>query len=152
MTLAISSTAFDDGGAIPRQYSCMGAGISPPLSWSGAPAATQSMALVLDDPDAPGGTFVHWVIYNIPASSAGLAEAVPGDARLADGTLQGMNSARRTGYSPPCPPSGTHHYFFKLYAVDTMLSLGAGAGKQELLKAMQGHIVAQGELMGTFTR
>ena len=152
MTLVISSTAFADGQSIPRQYSCMGPGISPPLSWSEAPAATQSMALVLDDPDAPAGTFVHWVIYNIPASSAGLPEALPADEQLADGTLQGTNSARRTGYSPPCPPSGTHHYFFKLYAVDTMLTLGAGAGKQELLKAMQGHIVAQGELMGTFTR
>ncbi len=152
MTLAISSAAFEDGGAIPRQYSCIGEGISPPLSWSGAPAATQSMALVLDDPDAPAGTFVHWVIYNMPASSAGLPEAVPGDARLADGTMQGTNSAGRAGYSAPCPPAGTHHYFFKLYAVDTVLNLKPGAGKQELLKAMQGHIVAQGELMGTFTR
>ena len=99
----------------------------------------------------PSGTFVHWVIYNIPGTSAGLAEAMPKDANLADGTTQGLNSSRRTGYTSPCPPGGTHRYFFKLYALDSLLNL-ASASKDELLQAMQGHILAQGELMGTYTR
>lgn len=106
----------------------------------------------MDDPDAPFGTFVHWVIYNIPASSRGLPEAIPAGAKLADGTQQGNNGAGGTGYTGPCPPSGTHRYFFKLYVLDAALSLSSGAGKDELLKAMQGHILAQGELMGTFSK
>lgn len=106
----------------------------------------------MDDPDAPFGTFVHWVIYNIPASSRGLPEAVVANGQLADGTLQGNNGAGRVGYMGPCPPSGTHRYFFKLYALDNDLSLSSGAGKDQLLNAMQGHILAQGELMGTFSK
>lgn len=106
----------------------------------------------MDDPDAPIGTFVHWVIYNIPASNRGLPEAVPANAKLADGTQQGNNGTGRAGYTGPCPPSGTHRYFFKLYALDTVLSLASGADKDQLLKAMQGHILAQGELMGTFSK
>ena len=151
MTLLISSIAFEQGQPIPATYSCDGQGISPPLTWSGAPPETRSFGLIMDDPDAPSGTYVHWVIYNIPAASAGLAEATPKDARLADGTSQGLNSARRTGYSGPCPPGGTHRYFFKLYALDKMLD-ASGPGKDQLLIAMQGHILAQGELMGTYSR
>ncbi len=151
MTLELVSTAFVHGQAIPATYSCDGKGISPPLAWSVAPAGSKSFALIMDDPDAPMGTFVHWVIYNLPASSMGLPEGMPKDAQLADGSTQGLNSARRAGYTPPCPPGGTHRYFFRLYALDTTLTLAA-AGKEELLQAMQGHILAQGELMGTYTR
>jgi hypothetical protein len=152
MTLSLSSPAFASGQPIPTQYSCKGKGISPPLAWSGAPTGTRSFALIVDDPDAPAGTFVHWVIYNIPASSNGLPESVSGAATLPSGNLEGSNSMRRTGYSAPCPPSGTHRYFFKLYALDAVLSLASGANKEALLKAMQGHIVAQGELMGTVSK
>jgi len=151
MTISITSTAFAQGQPIPPIYSCDGKGSSPPLGWSGAPAGTSSFALIMDDPDAPMGTFVHWVIYNIPASTTGLPEALSKDAALADGSQQGPNSTRRPGYTGPCPPSGTHRYFFKLYALDTLLDV-SDAGKDQLLKAMQGHVLAQGELMGTFSR
>lgn len=150
MTLNISSAAFTAGQGIPSQYTCKGKGISPPLAWTGAPAGAKSMALIMDDPDAPMGTFVHWVVYNLPASSGGLPEAVPAGTKLADGTMQGSNSAGKTGYTGPCPPLGTHRYFFKLYALDVVLELGPGANKEQLLKAMEGHTLSQGELMGTF--
>lgn len=152
MTLSLSSTAFAAGAFIPAVYSCTGRSISPPLIWSNAPTGTKSFALIMDDPDAPIGTFVHWVIYNIPASSKGLPEAVPANGQLADGSVQGSNGAGRAGYTGPCPPSGTHRYFFKLYALDIVLSLSSRASKDQLLKAMQGHILAQGELMGTFSK
>jgi Raf kinase inhibitor-like YbhB/YbcL family protein len=152
MSISLSSTAFAAGTSIPAAYSCTGRSISPPLAWSDPPSGTKSFALIMDDPDAPFGTFVHWVIYNIPASSRGLPEAVVANGQLADGTLQGNNGAGRVGYMGPCPPSGTHRYFFKLYALDNDLSLSSGAGKDQLLNAMQGHILAQGELMGTFSK
>jgi hypothetical protein len=152
MTLSVSSPAFAPGQAIPIQYSCKGPGVSPPLAWSGAPGGTKSFAVIMDDPDAPMGTFVHWVIYNIPPGSSGLPEGVPTSVKLDDGTLQGSSSAGRTGYMGPCPPSGTHRYFFRLYALDAVLDQASGAGKEQVLKAMQGHILAQGELMGTFKK
>jgi hypothetical protein len=152
MTLSISSSAFAAGAAIPAVYTCRGKGISPPIAWSGAPETARSLALIMDDPDAPAGTFVHWVIYNLPATATGLPESVPGAATLPDGSLQGSNSARRTGYTAPCPPSGTHRYFFKVYALDSVLELASGANKEALLKAMQGHILTRGELMGTVTK
>jgi len=151
MTITLKSTAFADGKPIPDQYSCWGEGISPPLEWSEAPAGTKSFALIVDDPDAPSGTYVHWIIYNIPASSTGLPEAVAPEAQLQDGSLQGMNSSRRTGFTSPCPPSGTHRYYFKLHALDTALDLASGATKDQLLKAIQGHVLAEGQLMGTVT-
>jgi hypothetical protein len=151
MTLAITSTAFSQGQPIPADYSCDGKGKSPPLAWSGAPQGTRSFALIMDDPDAPMGTFVHWVIYGIPASSSGLPEAVSKEAKLADGSIQGPSTMGRAGYTPPCPPGGTHRYFFKLYVLDVAID-AAGLGKDQLLTAMQGHILAQGELMGTYTR
>ena len=151
MALVLTSSQFTQGQAIPAIYSCDGKRISPPLAWTGAPAGTNSFALIMDDPDAPSGTFVHWVIYNIPAASAGLREGMPGDALLPDGTVQGLNSARRAGYTPPCPPGGTHRYFFKLYAFDAIFKL-PDASKDQLLTAMQSHILAQAELMGTFSR
>ena len=152
MSISLSSTAFAAGASIPADYSCKGRSVSPPLAWSNAPAGTGSFALIVDDPDAPLGTFIHWVIYNIPASSRGLPEAVPTNGQSADGTRQGNNGAGRVGYTGPCPPSGTHRYFFKLYALDKVLDLSSGADKDQLLKAMQGHILAQGELMGTFSK
>lgn len=152
MTLSISSAAFASGQSIPAKYSCIGRNISPDLAWTNAPAAAKSFALIVDDPDAPAGTWVHWVLFNIPVSTNRLAEAVAPGAQLADGSLQGKNSSGNLGYDGPCPPSGTHRYFFKLYALDTVLNLSSGAGKEQLLKAMQGHILAQGELMGTFSR
>ncbi len=152
MSLTISSAAFASGQSIPSKYSCVGREVSPPLTWSGAPANTKSFALIVDDPDAPGGTWVHWVMYNIPAATNSLPEAVQAGGQLSDGSLQGKNSYGNLGYNGPCPPSGTHRYFFKLYALDAMLSLSSGASKQQLLSAMQGHILAQGELMGTFSK
>jgi Raf kinase inhibitor-like YbhB/YbcL family protein len=152
MSISLSSPAFSAGASIPVIYTCKGQSISPPLSWNNSPANTTTFALIMDDPDAPMGTFVHWVIFNIPPSSHGLPEAVPSKGQLADGTLQGNNGAGQTGYTGPCPPSGTHRYFFKLYALDNVLSLSSGADKDQLLKVMQGHILAQGELMGTFSK
>ena len=152
MAIKITSAAFEEGGMIPRQYSCDGADVSPPLSWTGAPAETQSVALISDDPDAPMGTWVHWIIYNLPASTSELHEAVPPEKDLKNGARQGRNDFRKIGYGGPCPPGGTHRYYFKLYALDTALSLPAGATKTELLKAMEGHILAQGQIMGRYKR
>ncbi len=151
MALTLSSSAFAAGQPIPADNSCKGRNISPALSWTGAPANTASFALILDDPDAPSGTFVHWVLYNIPAVSKGLAPAVPPQPTFDDGAAQGTNSGNRRYYEGPCPPSGTHRYFFKLYALDIRLDLAPGANAAQVTKAMQGHILAQAELMGTFT-
>ncbi len=152
MPFKLTSTAFSQGDPIPPLYTCTGDNISPPLIWSGTPAGTQSFALILDDPDAPGGTFTHWVLYNIPASSGGLAQDVRASAQLPDGSLQGKNSAARNGYTGPCPPSGTHRYFFKLYALDGRLDLPSGASAGQLQQAMQGHVLANAELMGTYKK
>jgi Raf kinase inhibitor-like YbhB/YbcL family protein len=151
MTLAITSTAFAQGQPIPAIYSCDGRNTSPPLAWSGVPSGTKSFALIMDDPDAPMGTYVHWVIYNIPSAATGLPEATAKDAKLPDGSVQGPNSSGRTGYAGPCPPGGTHRYFFKLFALDVTLDIPR-AGKDDLLKVIQDHILAQGELMGTYSR
>jgi len=152
MAFQITSHAFEDGGAIPVRHSCHGEDVSPPLAWTGAPAGTRSLALICDDPDAPVGTWVHWVVYNIPASTTTLPEGIAPDAELSDGSQHGNNSWGRLGYGGPCPPSGTHRYFFKLYALDATLQLAAGSDKKALLKAMEGHILDQAELMGTFTK
>ncbi len=152
MALKLTSSAFGPGQPIPPDYSCRGRSISPALAWSGAPAGTASFALIVNDPDAPMGTYVHWVIYNIPSTSAGLREDVAPQPTLPDGTTQGRNSANHRYYDGPCPPSGTHRYFFKLYALDAKLDLPSGATADQLAKAMQGHILAQAELMGTFSK
>ncbi|NOY98742.1 MAG: YbhB/YbcL family Raf kinase inhibitor-like protein [Chloroflexi bacterium] len=152
MPFELTSSAFAPGESIPEVYSCDGDDISPPLAWGDPPEGTQSFALITDDPDAPGGTWVHWVLYNIPAGARSLPENIPLDPQLADGSLQGKNSWHRLGYGGPCPPSGTHRYFFKLYALDASPGLTAGAAKEELLQAMDGHILAQAELMGTYSR
>lgn len=152
MSFELKSAAFAAGAVIPRKYTCDGQDISPPLQWSDPPAAAGSFALVCDDPDAPAGTWIHWVIYNIPAAAHALPERVVNDAALPDGSRQGRNSWGNTGYGGPCPPRGQHRYYFKLYALDKMLDLASGAGRDQLLKAMQGHIVAQAELMGVYSR
>jgi hypothetical protein len=152
MNLKIYSSAFEDGGMIPSKYTCDGADISPPLAWSGLPEGTKSIAIINDDPDAPMGTWVHWVIYNIPPTAQGLAEDIKRVEKLPDGTLQGKNSWGRIGYGGPCPPGGTHRYFFKIYALDKMLNLKPGATKEELLTAMKGHILAQAQFYGKYSR
>jgi Raf kinase inhibitor-like YbhB/YbcL family protein len=156
MPLTISSTAFPDGGEIPRPYTCDGADRSPPLGWGGVPAGTRSFALIVDDPDAPDPkaprmTWVHWVLYDIPADASGLAEGVkPGD--LPKGTREGSNDWKRTGYGGPCPPVGRHRYFHKLYALDVTLGDLGRATKAKLEAAMQRHILAQAVLVGTYQR
>ncbi len=153
MTIQLVSSAFTEGSPIPVKYTCDGRDVSPPLKWSGAPQNAKSFALIADDPDAPVGTWVHWVLYNLPATAAELPEGVPTTDTLSSGAVQGRNDFRRIGYGGPCPPRGSpHRYFFKIYALDTMLSLKPGATKQELLKVMQGHILAEGQLMGRYSR
>jgi Raf kinase inhibitor-like YbhB/YbcL family protein len=152
MSFELTSTAFGAGDPIPRKYTCDGEDTSPPLQWSDPPQGTQSFAVIADDPDAPMGTWVHWVLYNLPASIRALPEGVPLDANLPDGSRHGQNGWRRLGYGGPCPPGGTHRYFFKLYALDVQLDLAAGASKEELLQAMEGHILATTETMGLYTR
>ncbi|MCK4357577.1 MAG: YbhB/YbcL family Raf kinase inhibitor-like protein [Candidatus Cloacimonetes bacterium] len=146
MVTKIASTAFAEGEMIPRKYTCDGDDISPPLQISDVPENTKSLALIMDDPDAPVGVWDHWIVFNIPASISQISEG-----EEPQGT-PGKNSWGRTGYGGPCPPSGTHRYFFKLYALDTMLDLEPGASKKKVLKAMEGHILAQGELMGKYKR
>jgi len=152
MEIKLTSTAFKEGEAIPRQYTCDGIDISPPLEWTGVPKSAKTIALIADDPDAPSGRFVHWVLYNLPAENIGLVENVPATDNVKGGGLQGKNGFEKIGYGGPCPPSGTHRYFFKIYALDNELPLKAGATKAEVEKAMQGHIVAQGQLMGRYSR
>jgi Raf kinase inhibitor-like YbhB/YbcL family protein len=150
--MEIRSPAFAHGALIPSKFTCDGADASPPLSISGSPAGTKSLALIADDPDAPLGTWVHWVVWNIPAGAKSLQEGVPGKETLPDGARQGTTDFRRVGYGGPCPPSGTHRYFFKLYALDTTLDLRATATKRDLEKAMEGHVLAKAELMGKYSR
>ena len=151
--ISISSDAFKTGTSLPVEYTCDGEDRSPALSWDTVPAGTQSIALIVDDPDAPGKTWVHWVIYNIPADSSGLPPSVPKNKTLDDGSLQGKNDFGRIGYNGPCPPPGNpHRYFFKVYALDTALSLKSGATKSQLEAAMSGHILAQGSMIGKYAR
>ena len=154
MNPTLSSSAFAHQGAIPGKYTCEGADLSPPLSWSGLPPGTRSLALIVDDPDAPDPaapkmTWVHWVIYNLPPTATGLPE---GASALPAGTLQGMNDWHRTGYGGPCPPIGRHRYFHKLYALDTVLPDLRRPTKAVLEKAMKGHILGQAELVGTYQK
>ena len=148
----LTSSAFSYGQPIPAKYSCKGENVSPPLAWDEPPAGTKSLALIVDDPDAPMGTWVHWVLFNVPTEARGLPEGMQTKPTLADGSVQGVTSSRSTGYHGPCPPSGTHRYFFKLYALDTTLSLSSNADKKAVLAAMEGHILAQAGLMGTFSK
>lgn len=143
--LSIKSPVFENGKPIPRKYSCDGNDINPPITFDGTPKETKSLVLIVDDPDAPMGTFDHWVAWNIPPSTTKIGEnTVPG--------TEGLNSARQNRYIGPCPPSGTHRYFFKVYALDTELKLGTNSDKKDVERAMQGHVIAKGELMGTYRR
>ncbi|MFQ5532982.1 MAG: YbhB/YbcL family Raf kinase inhibitor-like protein, partial [Candidatus Methylomirabilales bacterium] len=148
--MQMTSQAFEAGGMIPAKYTCDGPDVSVPLRWTDPPAGTQSFALIADDPDAPVGTWVHWVVWNIPASASGLDENLPKTASLPNGAKQGTTDFRRIGYGGPCPPSGTHRYFFKLYALDTTLDLPSSTTKRDLEQAIEGHILAQAELMGRY--
>ena len=150
--MELKSSVFEAGGMIPKKYTCDGPDVSPPLSWSDVPVGTKSLALIADDPDAPMGTWVHWVAWNIPANARALEEDVPKRDTLPNGMKQGTTDFRRIGYGGPCPPSGTHRYLFKLYALDTTLNLPPGTTKKDLEKAMQGHVLAQTELMGKYAR
>ena len=137
---------------IPRKHTCDGDDVSPPLAWTGIPEGAKTIALIGDDPDAPMGTWVHWVLFNLPANIMQLAEAVPPNKELLSGAKQGRNDFRRIGYGGPCPPGGTHRYYFKLYALDSALNLPPGASKADVVKAMQGHVLAEGQLMGKYKR
>jgi Raf kinase inhibitor-like YbhB/YbcL family protein len=150
--MKLTSPAFTEGGMIPAQYTCNGADISPPLAWEEVPEDAKSLALIVDDPDAPVGTWVHWVLYNLPASTRELKENITKTKILPDGAMQGTNDFRKIGYNGPCPPGGTHRYFFKLYALDEMVDLNPGARKKDLVDAMKGHILAECQLMGKFSR
>jgi len=154
MSLQLTSDAFANGQSIPVKYSCIGKNISPALAWTEPPAGAQAFALIVDDPDAPGRTWVHWVLFNIPADMRGLQEDLPITGKNVDpnAIYVGNNSSCNPSYQGPCPPSGTHRYYFKLYALDTTINLLPGATKDQLLKAIDGHILAQVELMGTFSK
>ncbi len=153
MAFAIITTAWQSGGPIPVKHTCDGANHSPPLSWSHAPRGTKSLALVVDDPDAPMDTWVHWVLYDIPAARSELPEGVPPLERVAGVGFQGVNDFKKVGYGGPCPPRGAaHRYFFKLYAVDLALELKPRLTKEVLVQAMKGHVLGQAEVMGTYAR
>jgi Raf kinase inhibitor-like YbhB/YbcL family protein len=153
MTVQVTSSAFAEGQPIPAKYTCDGEDISPPLKWGSIPQGAKSLALICDDPDAPAGTWVHWVLYDLPATVAELPERVPMTETIPNGGKQGINDFKRVGYGGPCPPrGGPHRYFFKLYALDAELQLKAKATKKELVRAMEGHILAEGQLMGTYKR
>ena len=156
MGLTITSSVFAEGGEIPTEYTCQGEDMSPALSWFSIPDGTRSLALIVDDPDAPDPsapkmTYVHWVLYNIPTSASGLSEAVESGS-LPFGTLEGLNDWNRTGYGGPCPPIGRHRYFHKLYALDTVLPDLGNPTKAELLAAMEGHVLEEAVLMGTYIK
>ena len=156
MTIKITSTAFQHGGPIPAKYTCEGQDISPPLAWSGVPATAKSIALIVDDPDAPDPAkpqrvYVHWVVYNIPTSATSFPESAS-KSGLPKGAVQGKNDSGKAEYRGPCPPIGRHRYFFKLYALDTLLTALSSPSKADLEKAMKGHVVESGELMGTYQK
>ena len=151
--LEFKSAAFQHESSIPKRYTCDGENLSPALSWTDPPAGAQTYALIMDDPDAPAGTFVHWVVYNLPATAHLLPEGVRGNDTLPSGALQGVNDFPQPGYGGPCPPPGKpHRYYFKLYALDTKLDLSPGAQKKDVEQAMKGHVLAEGLLMGRYRR
>ena len=153
MQFTLKSPAFEPGMNIPAKYTCTGANVSPALTWQGAPENTRSFALIVDDPDAPAGDWVHWVAANIPGDADGLSEGIPAAETLSGGGVQGINDFRKPGYGGPCPPPGKpHRYFFRLYALDASLNVMPGFTKKSLETAMKGHIIGQAELMGKFGR
>jgi Raf kinase inhibitor-like YbhB/YbcL family protein len=153
VSIALTSTAFQEGQPIPARHTGDGADVSPPLAWGDVPGGTRSLALVCEDPDAPRGTWTHWVLFNLPPATRDLEEGVPKQATLPSGAVQGSNDFGRTGYGGPAPPPGKpHRYFFKLHALDMTLSLQPGASRAQLLAALGGHVLGEGQLMGTYAR
>ena len=153
MAFTLTSSDFQNGGDIPQKFTCKGADVSPELSWTNPPTGTRSFTLIADDPDAPAGTWTHWVLFDLPAQTSTLPEGVAKVDEVPDGGHQGRNDFRKIGYGGPCPPPGKpHRYFFKLYALDKALNLKPGASKQEVEQAMQGHVLGQAELVGRFRR
>jgi Raf kinase inhibitor-like YbhB/YbcL family protein len=152
MDIQITSPVFEDGGAIPKKYTCDDLDVSPPIEWTNVPEGTKTFAIVCDDPDAPMKTWVHWIIFNIAGDVSCLPESVPPEKELENGARQGMNDFHKVGYGGPCPPSGMHRYFFKIYALDTKLDKPAGISKSHLMIAMEGHVLSESHLMGTYTR
>jgi len=151
--ISVMVEGFNEGEMIPDEFTCNGKDISPLIYWKEIPAGTKSITLIMDDPDAPGGTFVHWVIYNMPAQTRNLPKGMPVDKTLVDGSMQGMTDFGKPGYGGPCPPPGKpHRYFFKVYALDMKLNLPVGASKNQVESAMKGHILADGEMMGKYQR
>lgn len=150
--MKLESSAFTANQLIPGTYSCDGKDLSPPLRWSAPPEGTKSLVLVVDDPDAPDRTFVHWLVYNLPPTTRELPEGLAHHPEVAGGGMQGRNDFDRYGYGGPCPPSGTHRYFFKLYALDTELDLEPGATKSDVLKAMEGRVLEEAELVGHYSK
>lgn len=149
--IKVTSGAFAEGDMIPQKYTCDGENVSPPLKWEGVPEKAQTLAVIADDPDAPSGTWVHWVLFNLPVTPRELPEGIAPE-KQASPAKQGMNDFKNTRYGGPCPPSGVHRYYFKVYALDTRLSLDTGATKADVLKAMQGHVLADGQLIGKYER
>ena len=152
MEIKVTSPAFKESDLIPKKYTCDGDNVSPAIEWTGVPDSAKFIALICDDPDAPRGTWVHWVIFNIPAGVKGLAEDIQRTSTLPNGARQGINDSHELGYDGPCPPGGTHRYYFKVYALDNILTLESGSTKAQLLKAMDGHILGEGQLMGRYKR
>jgi Raf kinase inhibitor-like YbhB/YbcL family protein len=150
--MELTSSAFSNGGSLPSQYSRFHQDFSPPLTWSGTPAGTKGFTLICDDPDAPAGTWVHWVYYDIPAGVNSLPENIEKIQKPSQGGIQGVNDFGRIGYGGPSPPSGTHRYFFKLYAADSLINLSPGATKQQVLSKLKGHILAEAKIMGKYSR
>ena len=151
--LALESSRLNPGDDVPRRFTCDGEDVSPPLEWGTPPEGTQSFCLVAEDPDAPGGTFIHWLLYDLPANTRALPENLPKRGQLPNGARQGRNGFGRTGYGGPCPPPGpAHRYFCRLYALDKKTNLSAGANRAEMDRAMKGHILAQADLMGRYKR
>jgi Raf kinase inhibitor-like YbhB/YbcL family protein len=151
--LVIGSAAFAEGTPVPAHHTCEGENLSPPLTWTGVPVGTRSFALICDDPDAPRGTWVHWVMWNLPADAVELGPAVPRNPELPSGARQGINDGGNVGYSGPCPPpGGPHRYYFRLHALDSTLNLAPGAKRSDLEAAMQGHVLARAVTMGTYER
>lgn len=152
MAIAVTSPAFEDGGKIPKKFTCDGEDISPPLHIDGVPSEARSLTVIADDPDAPSGMWVHWVLYDLPPNTTELPENMPDDEEIQNGARHGVTDFKRFGYGGPCPPSGTHRYYFKVYALDTMLDLSGRVTKADVIKAMQGHVLAEGQLMGRYAR
>ena len=150
-TIKLKSSAFKEGEMIPKKFACQGEDVSPQLSWDKLPTDTKSIAVTCDDPDAPGGGFVHWVIFNIPANAISLPENIAKQKTLPDGSRQGINDFGRIGYGGPCPPA-LHRYYFRVYVLDIVLDLQPGIEKPALLKAIEGHIIAQGEIIGKYKK